>query len=436
MTLLVLMPATKSYAATCPPNCGVCAAMVQQCSDGCVCLSDERSEETRNLFTERIDGHYNDVLIGDIWLERILIDLYKMTAQLSSAAMQQVMMVGKFFDAKHQLETQRLFQALVAEAHVDYHPSEGLCTVGTNVRSLSASARRGNAISYAITKRSVERQGLSRRTSTADGSISDDFSRLQQFMYIHCNPRDNIQNLGDRPGWIGVCRNRNHQNHNRDINYTETVGRHLTIDIDSGDLSNATPPSPAEEDVFALSSYLYANNIMPAVSAPLLVTRETPNQNAAQAYLDARALVAKRSVAVNSFANIASLKALGEPGVRPFLYSILDEMGEGGPLTTEHIQQLLGSSPSYHAQMEVLTKKIHQNPDFYTELYDKPANVLRKDVATQATELMQKRDMFRSLLRSEAVLSLMLETALTEEQRKVDNEAKKIIEFGRHTAAP
>jgi hypothetical protein len=66
--------------------------------------------------------------------------------------------------------------------------------------------------------------------------------------------------------------------------------------------------------------------------------------------------------------------------------------------------------------MEVLTKKLYQHPAFYSDLYDKPANVLRKDVAIQAAELMQKRDIYRSFLRSEITLATMLETALLSEQ--------------------
>jgi len=76
--------------------------------------------------------------------------------------------------------------------------------------------------------------------------------------------------------------------------------------------------------------------------------------------------------------------------------------------------------------MEVLTKKIHQNPVFFTELYDKPANVMRKQVAMQAVELMQKRDMYRSLLRSEAVFSVMLETAISQQQQKLKNEVDSL----------
>jgi len=40
-----------------------------------------------------------------------------MTNQLTATSMQQVQIIGSFFDAKHQLETQRMFQQMTAEAH-------------------------------------------------------------------------------------------------------------------------------------------------------------------------------------------------------------------------------------------------------------------------------------------------------------------------------
>ena len=79
--------------------------------------------------------------------------------------------------------------------------------------------------------------------------------------------------------------------------------------------------------------------------------------------------------------------------------------------------------------MEILTKKIYQNPDFYTNLYDKPANVERKGVALQAIGLMQKFDLFKSNLRSEASLSVLLELAVIDLQKEVENE------FGRAEGA-
>ena len=112
-------------------------------------------------------------------------------------------------------------------------------------------------------------------------------------------------------------------------------------------------------------------------------------------------------------------------------------MKEMGIQDEDEIKAYLGERPSYYAQMEVLTKKLYQNPVFYTELYDKPANVERKTVAMQAIELMQRRDMYRSVLRSEATLSVMLETALAEQdQEKVTNEINRLAEDGEFATLP
>ena len=310
-----------------------------------------------------------------------------MTSQLSAVAFQQVSIIGAFFDAKHQLETQRLFQQLTAEAHKDYHPSVGVCEVGTSTRSLAMSDRYGDITNSVFAKHTIGRTLLSRGTVGAQGNLSDDLSRLSDFIQNYCNPLDNMNQLdllcGD--GGPNILQN-------RDIDYVNTVGKHLTIDnVDFSGPGN----SVNENALFALSNNLFGQDLMPVVSANVLVTEDgIPNFNAATTYLDARALVAKRSVAVNSFGAIAGLKSEGSPEATPFIMAILHELSPDLPVEIGEpgsIQQLLGSDrPSYHAQMEVLTKKIYQNPEFYTELYDQPANVLRKDVAIQATEFNAK----------------------------------------------
>ena len=76
--------------------------------------------------------------------------------------------------------------------------------------------------------------------------------------------------------------------------------------------------------------------------------------------------------------------------------------------------------------MEVLTKKVYQKPDFYTNLYDTPANVDRKEVAMQAIGLMQKFDIFKSYLRNEASLSVLLEMEVVTLQNEVENEINQM----------
>ena len=149
-------------------------------------------------------------------------------------------------------------------------------------------------------------------------------------------------------------------------------------------------------------------------------------RNAVFRYMDLRSVAAKRSVAQNSFMSIVAERSSGNEEVAPFLKSIIEELEIDN--FDLNIDILLGERPSYFAQMEVLTKKIYQNPEFYTELYDKPANVLRKGAALRAIGLMQDRDIYNSLLRSEAVLSVLLETMLHDEQQRVHGEMKTMQE--------
>ena len=81
---------------------------------------------------------------------------------------------------------------------------------------------------------------------------------------------------------------------------------------------------------------------------------------------------------------------------------------------------MIGLRPSYYAQLELLAKKIYQNPDFYANLYDKPANVKRKRVALQAIELMLDRAIYESQIRQEMAASVLLSARLREPFKEAD----------------
>ena len=431
LTLGITINSVSVWAA-CPPPCklpalcpcaGGCSSFVSSCGDACSSCSSSQETLTSNHFQTEMDQHQQWVL--DIfWNDRIEDDnagvlsaIGLMAEQLTANSIQRTEIIGTFFDAKHQLETQRLFQTLTARAHKDYHPSEELCTIGTATRSLAASERNSNLVATAVSKRSIDRQLLSKDTLTMNGGDeTDQRSRLLQFIVNYCNASDN----GTQLGLLCSRRTAPPETRNKDIDYTATIDLPLTLDIDLAD----TEVSDDERAINALTANLISHETMPRVSSPKFMATDnvTPAYGpAAVAYLDSRALVAKRSVAANSLAAITSLKAAGTPESQPFIYAIIKELSPD-LFTADNIAELIGENPSYYAQMEVLTKKLYQHPKFYAELYDKPANVLRKDVAIQAADLMQKRDIFRSLLRSEITLATMLETALLSEQEAIKNE--------------
>ncbi len=354
-------------------------------------------------------------IINGFWLEHVLPAMQLMANQLTTVGIMQIQMIGAMLDAKHQLETQRLFQTMTAQAHKDYHPSEGMCTFGTTVRALTGSDRRTVLATQIFAQRMNTRQTMSGDVVSVEGVDSDKRSRLQQFISTYCDPADNANGLGT------LCRNPGPPaRRNIDVDYTRNVESRLTLDIHHTDPVQVL--SNDEEDLFALSANLFGNNVPPQIAPDLLAVADGRiRMSAAEKYMDLRAIFAKRSVAHNSFAAITAQRVRGSPQSAPYIKALMVELG----VPADQVNMLIGDEPSYFAQMEVLTKKLYQNPMFYTELYDKPANIERKGAALQAIGLMQDRDLFNSLIRSEVVLSVLLETMLQKEQDKVANQGPK-----------
>ncbi len=416
-------------------GCGACCDPIKTCAKTCVCTSNKQTKITTDHITEAFRRHrqwmvdifFKDDRVGNSsdhhTIPGMLAAMQIMASQLTATMNLQVLMVGSMLDAKHQMETQRLFQMMTAEAHRDYQPSEGLCEFGTATQGIATAERRGTLTQIALANRMNERQLLSGTVSTAASDESDFWSRLKQFRAIFCNPKDNGLGLENLCKGGGTDKTR----YNRDVDFTASVDFPLTLDVDF------TPDKKAmtkdEENVFALASNLYANDPLPTVLPGELLDQDGDPSEGALKVLDVRALAAKRSVAQNSFAAIVGQRAQGTPDVTPFLYAAMKEMSNGA-LEAEEIEKYLGTNPSYNAQMEMLTKKIYQHPGFFTELYDKPANVMRKEAAMQAVNLMQKRDIYRSLLRSETLFSVILETSLMDRQEEIQNEISRLDQEG------
>ena len=416
---------------TCPlPECccgASCGPYVGACSNACVCQSDAETGElgagpaTQGPGTVGHDEFelvmYQEWIIKNVWEAHVLPAMMLMAQQMTVSAMQQVQIIGTFFDAKHQLESQRLLQDLQAQAHKNYHPSTGMCRFGTNTRSLALSDRNVEMNQIALAARSTNRILMNSGTIGTGGARDDLTSRLSHFMETYCNPND----FGFANDLF--CAATNPDRRNKDINFLQTLHNEDTLLIDFTD----TTETNEETDVLALSANLYGSRLLPVIAE-----RHTANKageiviNGAKVYMDTRALAAKRSVAFNSYAVQAAMKSAGGDGVTPYITEILEEMGIG----TGAINEMLKDAPSYNAQMEILTKKIYQWPNFYSDLYDKPTNIDRKDTSIQAIALMQKRDMYKSQLRSEANTAVWLEIMLEDLESYHGNESN----FGANTA--
>jgi hypothetical protein len=363
-----------------------------------------------------------------------------MTQQLTAVMMQQMQIVGTFLDAKHELESQQIYREMVARAHKAYHPGMGMCVIGTNVRSLGASTRISRLTSAVMARRGVDRMAGGSYSLGANGPVDDISDRMTEFLERYCDFRDN--NFVDGVAESGLsllCAEGSHEDRiptlQTDIDYGRTLDLPRTINV----TFNMAPGSVASNDeraVFELSSNLYGHKVFNRLSHDSL--RLIGNHDD---YQDMRALIAKRSVVQNSFNNIVGMKAKGSLrplGATPpvggsndtsaYMRHFLRELGVLDDVELRHLLADFAATstegtiiqPSYYAQMEILAKRLYQDPNFFTGLYESPANVKRKSAALQAIGLMLERDMYNSQTRSEMLMSQLLEIRVARAQRRAE----------------
>ena len=355
--------------------------------------------------------------------------------QMTAVAAHQTMLIGMFFDSKHQLESQRLFQELQVQAHKDYQPSTNFCAFGTNVRSLAHSESVGRYNAIFMAQRQLRRHLGQENAAGARGGVEDKEARWIQFVSTYCDPQDNGWTGVANDGLASVCNATDANRVNRDIDYTRMIENRRTLDI----VRRFDVGSPDELDVLALGNNLYGNDVLFRNVDRDSIVDDTKQQ---QYYMDLRAIAARRSVAENSYNAIIGMKSIGNttglldvanPGDRntwEFLGSIITDLGVDPAEVADYIGPQVDLPPavtavhqsySYYAQLEILAKKIYQNPDFYANLYDKPANVKRISTALKAIDLMLDRAIYESQLRQEMTMSVLLSSRLRMRFDDIDN---------------
>jgi hypothetical protein len=381
-------------------------------------LIEQNFQQQQTWFTSQIQS----VIIPQVQL---------MAEHFVTLAMYQAMAIGTMLDSKQQIETIRLFNQLTAEAMRDYQPNVGMCIFGTNIRSLAMAEQRGNYARYVLAERSKDRQTGHRNALGAEGLHYDLRARMAQLKTRYCDVQQDAGFLQNLCGQSAEAATRN-----ADINYTEIVDQPQTMNVDFTP-DGAAANTSDEQDLFALADNLYANNLMTRL--PEADFNQQQNQ---EKLIDTRALIAKRSVAENAFYSIVGMKAQGSVAVDPdspatvklasadtasYMKVLLAQLG----VPAADMDNLIGTAPSYFAQMNVLTKLIYQRPEFYTDLYDTPANVERKSASMLAIQLMQNFDIWDSSLRQEEMLSVWLELDLKKYQNDIQDKIGRPKASGR-----
>lgn len=359
------------------------------------------------------NNFYQQKIIDELWTKNVEPALKNMTAQINASQIQSSGSVGGMMDGVSVNDAILAGQTLQAEAYRDYTPSEGLCRFGTNVRSLAATQERETTTWLALAKITEDRMMGKKGGPSGPGAGTDRIARYDQFQRLYCDPGDNngfMKNLCYAGASAPTSRP---DRFNKDIDYVRTIDRALTLDVDFTDGTKTDD----EEDIIALSNNLYSHDLIDTLP-PEMFRADADNK---QFYLDVRQIAALHGLAQNSFNAIVATRAAGSSGTTtsaaPFMKNVLVELG----LDANDAATYLTSKDrlSYAAQMEILTKKIYQNPNFYTNLVDKPANVKRQIAAMKAIYTTQNRDIYNSLERQELLMSALLELEIRDEQQRL-----------------
>ena len=322
------------------------------------------------------DGGYNALLV-----------------QLRNAIAVNTTAFMSFIDVTNLLTSLRTINNQRTNTAKDYAPSEQICRFGTLSRSL------------ALTQNDAERNKLAFEKIMNDlnarrvGTLFEDqqvgvVTRMHEFQKKYCSEADNNNFLED---YCNVTATPD-LTIDRDVDFTRVFDTPLTLDVNLATASG-TPTATSLVALFRNMTYLspYDN-----------VNTQNKNQPEMISIDLARSLNASRSVANNSFAALVGEKVKGSAASTVYMKEALKKLG----LTAAGAKNLIGDNPSYFAQMEVMTKKIFQDPAFFANLYESPANIDRQSVAMAAIALQQDRDFLESLRRKEMLLSTLLSLKL------------------------
>jgi hypothetical protein len=394
--------ASKAYAYCCP------------CVD-CMTVSDMHSD-TNDALEDNLNDEFEETMewFPKFWGENIFPALKLMTMEATTSAFPLQPIIGAFLDGVQLNKAILEIQTMQARITRDQMPAVSMCRYASLTKGLAASQSKARFNASYLSKRSLERQ-LGGNTTDKDqeylDNISDHYTRYDQFLSNYCDPQDFQNGLGVVNGCAGVRKN-------RDINYNQLIDSPLTLNVDYTD----SLVTEDEVDILAMASNLFSDELINRDF------RQFTDEQRANQFVQYRALLAKRNVAEYSFNSIIGMKTAGSGASNVQMEGLMRELMPSGAQADAERQALLfpkiaaagaNPNPSYYAQMELLTQKLFQDVSFYTNLYDNPANVERQYAAMQALGLMQRRDAYESMVRSELLASLLVEMDVAEKQKEL-----------------
>ena len=395
----VTYPGTLDYCETEPAS---------YCEEGFLCCGTGFPEQiSQNQFNQ----YRSNFIMNSFYNNTVSPDFKKSVDETRNATLFKMTVWGAFLDASILNDTVNDLDLLKAQALVSYTPSEQICKIGTLSRALSASEAKVDTDRMVLSEAGLAKNLGRANSISAAGNGQENQARLRVFVEKFCDLKDNNNGLSSACAPANPIKD---LQLNRDIDYTRLMGNGMTINADLTD-ANSTQD---ETNLIAMSHFLYGNR-QPTKRLSYTELNESPETQ--NIYSESRSIVARRAAAQNSFNTQAAMKMAGSGGSETYIKDVLKYIGLSGAAADAYLgaknTDYGAVNSSYNSQMNLLTKQIYQDPAFYANLMDSKTNVKRTSAALQGIGLMQQRDTYKSMARSEMLAALLVEL----EARQISN---------------
>lgn len=401
-------------ACTAPTHTGSTGADVLECSSASSCMTCVdccSSASVQQISQDYFKDYRKDFIMDSFYTCPVETNFQQVADEMRNILLLRFAAIGAFIDASILNDTLREVEVLTTDTLKSYAPSDQICRFGTLSRALAGSESKVDTDRLVLSEVGLAKNLGKANTISAAGRGEEFQARLRVFADKFCDLKDN------ETGMSGLCPSATPSKDtdlNRDVDYARLLANGVTINADMTDNNNTKD----EASLFTLGHFLYGHK-QPLKRSSVTSFNETPGS--LNAYNDYRSIVARRAAAQNTYNTLAAMKMAGSGGSETYMRQVLKQIGISGNAADRYLGATETGDPvansSYNAQMNLLTKQIYQDPAFYANLMESRTNVKRTSASLQALGLMQGRDIYKSMARSEMLAAILVEL----EARKISN---------------
>lgn len=408
--LLTVLPRTAFAAAACnyQVTTTTTGVDVEECSSyvwpSCsVCTDCCMVSSFAQMAMQYFNDYRSNFIMNSFYQCPIDTSLQNFANQLRNSHLFKITAKGGMIDGAVINDTLLTLSATNAESIKAYTPSDQICKFGTLTRSLSGSEAKMDADRIAMSEMGLVKNLGKANSISAAGRGTEYKERLHGFVDKFCSLKDNDEGLS------GICMSAtpvDDINLNRDLDYTRLMNHGVSI---NGDFTDSDEKL-YETSLITMAHYLYGHR---QPTNRYSFAELTENQAGEEVYKELRSVAARRAAAQNTFNTLSAMRLAGSGKSDTYIRDVLKNIGLSGGNADMFLGAKMGGNASvntsYNGQMNLLTKQIYQDPAFYANLMDSKTNVKRTSASLQAIGLMQARDTYKSMARSEMLAALLVE---------------------------